>query len=800
MDKGGVKKLSYRRDDHLSKLVYTESPEEGAPLRVAPHRAMSVTSATSVVLPSSPLMQPGTVPNGLGNSPLPEELTSASVTATMGLLLEDPEPRGMTKDHRPQQQQQQQLFSTQTSSTFGHQTLEENLPLMEVSIADITQSSMDSLIGGSDPNFFPMKAEDFSIDKGDHDPIDLDHDAFGHIGKDVDMHQKLFSDNTLDLLQDFELTGSPSDFYVGDDAFLSTLADDSLLGDVGSDRESKTTATVSNSNGSCVASITLNGGNVSCPDQSSSNISTTATLTPTTTLPTLVKKEKDAGFIQLCTPGVIKQEKSSVGQSYCQMSSTSPADLPSPGTISICGVSTSGGQSYHFGVSPSPSNSNSNSNSNEAQQQKEQKPVSNLYPLLTTIGSVWNRSQVDSLGVHRATETFTTSPTFTASFASSTSRQDPGVASSLAQGKTGAHKICLVCSDEASGCHYGVLTCGSCKVFFKRAVEGQHNYLCAGRNDCIIDKIRRKNCPACRFRKCLMAGMNLEARKTKKLNRLKGIQPSNPPEVQTPPLPVETRSVVLTCMPQLVPTMLSLLKAIEPETIYAGYDGTLPDTSTRLMTTLNRLGGRQVISAVKWAKALPGFRNLHLDDQMTLLQCSWLFLMSFGLGWRSYQQCNGNMLCFAPDLVINEERMKLPYMAEQCEQMLKISSEFVRLQVSHDEYLCMKVLLLLSTVPKDGLKSQAVFEEIRMSYIKELGKAIVKREENSSQNWQRFYQLTKLLDSMHEMVGGLLNFCFYTFVNKSLSVEFPEMLAEIISNQLPKFKAGSVKPLLFHQR
>lgn len=112
----------------------------------------------------------------------------------------------------------------------------------------------------------------------------------------------------------------------------------------------------------------------------------------------------------------------------------------------------------------------------------------------------------------------------------------------------------------------------------------------------------------------------------------------------------------------------------------------------------------------------------------------------------------------------------------------------------------MKVLLLLSTVPKDGLKSQAVFEELRMSYIKELGKAIVKREENSSQNWQRFYQLTKLLDSMHEMVGGLLNFCFYTFVNKSLSVEFPEMLAEIISNQLPKFKAGSMKALLFHQK
>lgn len=96
------------------------------------------------------------------------------------------------------------------------------------------------------------------------------------------------------------------------------------------------------------------------------------------------------------------------------------------------------------------------------------------------------------------------------------------------------------------------------------------------------------------------------ARKTKKLNRLKGNLPSNPPELTTPP-PMEARSLVPKCMPQLVPTMLSLLKAIEPDTIYAGYDSTLPDTSTRLMTTLNRLGGRQVISAVKWAKALPGW-------------------------------------------------------------------------------------------------------------------------------------------------------------------------------------------------
>ncbi|TWW55028.1 glucocorticoid receptor [Takifugu flavidus] len=775
MDKDGVKKVTYRRDDPLRKLVYTESPEEGGLLKVAPHGAMSITSATP-----SQLLQPGQVSNGLGNSSFPEEL--APGTANVSHLSENPEIKGLTKD---QKLQEQQLCFLHTSTSLGGQILRESLPQLEANTIDGTQSSMDSLIGGSDPNFFPMKTDDFSMDKGDQDPIEIDP-SFEPIRKDGDVHQKLFSDNTLDLLQDFELIGSPSDFYVGDDALLYSLAEDSLLGDVSSEKDLKSIV-VEGVAGSEALSA-LNGSNILSPDQSS--ISTTASLTPSPALSVVVKKEKDADFIQLHTPGVIKEEKTSPGQNYCQMSSASSPEMLSS-IISVCGVSTSGGQSYHFGVSPS---------SGEAQQQRNQnqKPVSNQYLPVTTLSGAWSR-EGENAAVHKVAEAFSRSPSYPICFTSSTNRQEGVTATSTVQGKSGS-KICVVCSDEASGCHYGVLTCGSCKVFFKRAVEGQHNYLCAGRNDCIIDKIRRKNCPACRFRKCLMAGMNLEARKTKKLNRLKGVQQSNPPKPTTPCLPVEPCSLVPKCMPQLVPTMLSLLKAIEPETIYAGYDSTVPDTSTRLMTTLNRLGGQQVISAVKWAKALPGFRNLHLDDQMTLLQYSWLFLMSFSLGWRSYQQCNGNMLCFAPDLVINEERMKLPYMADQCEQMLKISSEFVRLQVSHDEYLCMKVLLLLSTVPKDGLKSQAVFDDIRMSYIKELGKAIVKREQNSSQNWQRFYQLTKLLDSMHEMVGGLLSFCFYTFVNKSLSVEFPEMLAEIISNQLPKFKAGSIKPLLFHQR
>lgn len=393
MDKGeGVKKPTYRTDDPLNKLVYTESPEEGGLLKVVPRGAMSI---TSVVLPPSQLMQPGQVSNGLSNSSSPGELTS--VTANVGHLLENPEIKALTKD---QKLPEQQLCFLHTSTSIGGHILREGLPQLEANTIDGTQSSMDSLIGGSDPNFFPMKTDDFSMDKGDQDPIDIDR-SFEPIRKDGDVHQKLFSDNTLDLLQDLELIGSPSDFYVGDDALLYSLADDTLLEDASPEKDLK--PAVAESVIGSGALSTLNGSGILSLDQSS--ISTTASLSSSPSLSVVVKKEKDADFIQLHTQGAIKEEKTSPSQNYCQMSGASSPEMLSS-IISICGVSTSGGQSYHFGVSPS---------SGEAQQQQNQKPVSNQYLPVTTLSGAWNREGENS-AVHKVTDAFSRSPSYPVCF------------------------------------------------------------------------------------------------------------------------------------------------------------------------------------------------------------------------------------------------------------------------------------------------------------------------------------------------------------------------------------------------
>uniref|UniRef100_A0A6Q2Y386 Androgen receptor n=1 Tax=Esox lucius TaxID=8010 RepID=A0A6Q2Y386_ESOLU len=359
-------------------------------------------------------------------------------------------------------------------------------------------------------------------------------------------------------------------------------------------------------------------------------------------------------------------------------------------------------------------------------------------------------------------------------------------------------RTCLICADEASGCHYGALTCGSCKVFFKRAAEGKQKYLCASRNDCTIDKLRRKNCPSCRLKKCFEAGMTLGARKLKKIGQLKNPEEDLSNQGPTDAIQCFSPHSGLSIHSQLV--FLNILESIEPEVVNAGHDHGQPDSSAALLTSLNELGERQLVKVVKWAKGLPGFRNLHVDDQMAVIQHSWMGVMVFGLGWRSYKNVNARMLYFAPDLVFNDRRMHISSMFEHCIRMRHLSQEFVLLQVTQEEFLCMKALLLFSIIPVDGLKSQKYFDELRLTYINELDRVInYGRKSNCS---QRFYQLTRLMDSLQPIVRKLQQFTFDLFVQaQSLptKVNFPEMIAEIISVHVPKILAGLAKPILFHK-
>lgn len=71
-------------------------------------------------------------------------------------------------------------------------------------------------------------------------------------------------------------------------------------------------------------------------------------------------------------------------------------------------------------------------------------------------------------------------------------------------------ELCLICSDRASGFHYGQLSCEGCKGFFRRSITKNVRYECKYGDNCEIDMYMRRKCQACRLKKCKAVGMRQE--------------------------------------------------------------------------------------------------------------------------------------------------------------------------------------------------------------------------------------------------------------------------------------------------
>ncbi|KAL8598366.1 hypothetical protein ACOMHN_047687 [Nucella lapillus] len=77
--------------------------------------------------------------------------------------------------------------------------------------------------------------------------------------------------------------------------------------------------------------------------------------------------------------------------------------------------------------------------------------------------------------------------------------------------RVNGNKICLVCGDKALAHNFDVITCESCKAFFRRnALKSQSLQRCMFQNNCTIDKNTRRFCPSCRLKKCFDIGMKAD--------------------------------------------------------------------------------------------------------------------------------------------------------------------------------------------------------------------------------------------------------------------------------------------------
>ncbi|XP_055300566.1 transcription factor HNF-4 homolog isoform X3 [Sitodiplosis mosellana] len=186
-------------------------------------------------------------------------------------------------------------------------------------------------------------------------------------------------------------------------------------------------------------------------------------------------------------------------------------------------------------------------------------------------------------------------------------------------------QTCAICGDRATGKHYGASSCDGCKGFFRRSVRKNQFYTCRFSRVCVVDKDKRNQCRYCRLRKCFKAGMKKEAVQNER-DRISCRRQSN-----DDPDPGNGLAVT------------SLLKAeMESRQSKAGSvlenDATNEDLANKQFASINDVCEsmrQQLLILVEWAKHIPAFNDLQLDDQVALLRAHAGEHLLLGLSRRS---------------------------------------------------------------------------------------------------------------------------------------------------------------------
>ncbi|XP_061384602.1 steroid hormone receptor ERR1 isoform X1 [Danaus plexippus] len=285
-------------------------------------------------------------------------------------------------------------------------------------------------------------------------------------------------------------------------------------------------------------------------------------------------------------------------------------------------------------------------------------------------------------------------------------------AASGARDDDAPRRLCLVCGDIASGFHYGVASCEACKAFFKRTIQGNIEYTCPAANECEINKRRRKACQACRFRKCLRTGM---LREGVRLDRVRGGRQ-------------KYRRGEHAATGQHRPALddikvLEALTSYEPELLSCGsVPPGVTEPNSRTLALLADIYDRELVGVIGWAKQIPGFTDLALNDQMRLLQSTWAEMLSLMVAYRSMSAGGALRLRFAADLALDEQQARDLGAHDLYLQVAGVTRRLERASAQREECYLLKALALANSEAR--IDEHAALKRFRDAILAALNDAV----------------------------------------------------------------------------
>ncbi|XP_053325667.1 retinoic acid receptor RXR-gamma, partial [Spea bombifrons] len=257
--------------------------------------------------------------------------------------------------------------------------------------------------------------------------------------------------------------------------------------------------------------------------------------------------------------------------------------------------------------------------------------------------------------------------------------------------------ICAICGDRSSGKHYGVYSCEGCKGFFKRTIRKDLVYTCRDNKDCLIDKRQRNRCQYCRYQKCLAMGMKREAVQEE---RQRSREKSD----------TEAESTCSTSEEMPVERILEAELAVEPK-IEAFGDPSLPNSTNDPVTNICHAADKQLFTLVEWAKRIPHFSDLPLEDQVILLRAGWNELLIASFSHRSVSVQDGILL--ATGLHVHRSSAHNAGVGSIFDRVLtELVSKMKDMEMDKSELGCLRAIVLFNPDAK-GLSNAAEVEALR---------------------------------------------------------------------------------------
>ncbi|XP_050550790.1 hepatocyte nuclear factor 4-gamma isoform X4 [Spodoptera frugiperda] len=260
---------------------------------------------------------------------------------------------------------------------------------------------------------------------------------------------------------------------------------------------------------------------------------------------------------------------------------------------------------------------------------------------------------------------------------------------------------CAICGDRATGKHYGASSCDGCKGFFRRSVRKNHLYTCRFSRNCVVDKDKRNQCRYCRLRKCFKAGMKKEAVQNER-DRINCRRPSYEEPTQANGLSV-----------------VSLLNAelLSRKVIDETNNITEAEISNCKLAKINDVCDsikQQLLILVEWAKYIPAFTELHLDDQVALLRAHAGEHLLLGCARRSLHV--SDVLLLGNNCIITKHnidgRMDIDISMIGMRVMDEIVKPLREIDIDDTEFACLKAIVFFDPNAK-GLSQPQKIKQLR---------------------------------------------------------------------------------------